>query len=186
MVQEPADETDDGGDGTCYSPDEVAAAIRNLPRTDMARIVQAAKYFGGSGFEDLYQEAVARAIEGRRRCRRDTTIVAFICGVMKSLVSQEREAEKAGLRPISVGDVSTAVVVQDEPLELLISRERVKRMEELIADDEQLQFLVEGICDGLVGEDLQQLLGVDAKGLATLRRKLKRRLSSSHSGRTAS
>ena len=156
----------------------------------MGRIVLAAKYFGGSDFEELYQEAITRALEGHRTCRRGVSVVAFICGVMKSLVSQEREAVKAGMRAVAVGEDALPEVdvnaVQDSPLDRLIERERHEESQQLIADDEQLQLLVEGICDDLRGQELEELLGVDAKGLAAARKRLKRRLSSRSSGGTAS
>lgn len=47
---------------------------------------------------------------------------------------------------------------------------------QLIEDDEQLQLLLEGICDQMRGDQLEDLLGVDTQGLATARRRLKRRL----------
>ncbi|MBU1257561.1 MAG: hypothetical protein KJ549_03545, partial [Alphaproteobacteria bacterium] len=46
----------------------------------------------------------------------------------------------------------------------------------LIDGDEQLQLLVEGICDKMRGEELQKLLDVDVKGLDTVRKRLRRRL----------
>jgi hypothetical protein len=45
--------------------------------------------------------------------------------------------------------------------------------------DEQLQFLIEGIYDQMRGAKLQELLGVDAKGLATVYKRLSRLLTRS-------
>jgi len=46
-----------------------------------------------------------------------------------------------------------------------------------IADDDELQLLVEGLFDGLSGKDLEDLLGTDTKGLAACRKRLARRLA---------
>ena len=44
------------------------------------------------------------------------------------------------------------------------------------AGDEQLQLLIEGIGEHMRGAELQDLLGVDEKGLAAVRKRLKRLL----------
>jgi DNA-directed RNA polymerase specialized sigma24 family protein len=81
---------------------EVHDSIATISEADMARLVSAAQAFSwlcGIDAEDLLQEALTRALEGTRTCERDTAFVPFICGVMKSFVSQENEARKAGFRP---------------------------------------------------------------------------------------
>jgi hypothetical protein len=44
----------------------------------------------------------------------------------------------------------------------------------LFADDEEMRFLLEGVCEGLRGSELSEFVGVDAARLATLRRRLAR------------
>ena len=55
-------------------------------------------------------------------------------------------------------------------------------IENLIADDEELQMLVEGLCDRMRGGQLEELLDVDAKGLATIRKRLRRKLQAAFPG----
>jgi len=55
-------------------------------------------------------------------------------------------------------------------------------IESLIADDEELQILVEGICDHMRGRQLEELLNVDAKGLAAIRKRLRRKLQTALPG----
>lgn len=62
----------------------------------------------------------------------------------------------------------------------------LKEIEEMVADDDELALLVEGVCDGMQGQDLQDLLGVDAKGLAAVRKRLKRKLNAKYPERKAS
>jgi len=93
------------GAGPRYTVDEVRSAIAMLSDADLARLQQAAKVFSGiSGImeDDLIQESYTRALEGRRTCDRSVGIIAFLCGVMKSIASQESEARKAGMRPVTV------------------------------------------------------------------------------------
>jgi hypothetical protein len=56
----------------------------------------------------------------------------------------------------------------------------------MVAGDEQLQLLIEGIYDNMRGAELQELLGVDEKGLAALRKKLRRLLLAAFPGGIAS
>lgn len=43
--------------------------------------------------------------------------------------------------------------------------------------DDQLELLAEGLFDGLRGKELEELLGVDTKGLAAIKRRLARRIT---------
>ncbi len=47
-------------------------------------------------------------------------------------------------------------------------------LDALFAGDEEMRFLLEGVCEGLRGSELSEFVGVDAARLATLRRRLAR------------
>ena len=84
---------------------EIRDSVDLLTKPDLARLDLAAQGFSslcGLDPEDLLQEALTRALEGRRTCKRGTPFVPFICGVMKSLASEEIEARKDGRRPVTV------------------------------------------------------------------------------------
>jgi DNA-directed RNA polymerase specialized sigma24 family protein len=167
---------------------EIHESIECLSDADMARLVAAARGISRlSGIEpkDLLQEAFTRALEGRRTCERGTLLVPFICGVMKSLVSQENEARKDGLRPASLtrnGKPVDPDGPSDDPSPERVAicaidgRAELAEIEIGAAGDEQLQLLIEGIWDRMRGTDLQELLGVDEKGLAAVRKRLRRLL----------
>ncbi len=126
---------------------EIHDSINAISDADMARLVSAAQGFSrlcGIDPEDLLQEAFTRALEGRRTCERGTALVPFICGVMKSFVSQENEARKDGFRP-------TVILRKGEPI-----------------------------------VELQDLLGVDEKGLAAVRKRLRRLLQEARASEFAS
>jgi len=68
------------------------------------------------------------------------------------------------------------------PHDIPLSRQAVAVLRDITAGaegDEQLQFLIEGIYDQMRGAKLQELLGVDAKGLATVYKRLSRLLTRS-------
>ncbi len=113
------------------------------------------------------------------------TGLAFICGVMRSLASQENEARKEGFRPVVVmrdGEPVLPDVASDAPsperatISAIDHKPLLDEISATAAGDEQLQLLIEGICEQMRGAELQDLLGVDEKGLAAVRKRLKRLL----------
>src|SRR5262245_60084047 len=98
--QHPMDEAGDAEpqpDGDRLSTAEVHDSVDAISDGDMARLIAAANGFSrlcGIEGDDLLQEAFTRALDGRRTCARDVPLVDFICGVMRSFVSQENEARK--------------------------------------------------------------------------------------------
>jgi DNA-directed RNA polymerase specialized sigma24 family protein len=173
-------------DGARLSVAEVHDLVDALSKPDTARLMAAARGFSrlcGVDAEDLLQEALTRALEGRRTCGRGTALVPFICGIMKSFVSQENEARKEGFRPTVVLRNGEAIVpdtpaADPSPEQATISaiddRTVLAEIDVGAAGDEKLQLLIEGVYDGMRGAELGELLGVDEKGLATVRRRLRR------------
>jgi DNA-directed RNA polymerase specialized sigma24 family protein len=197
-MQVEADEMGSADDGDRFTVVEMRDSIENLSDGDVARLVAGAKSFCrlcGVSADDLLQEAYTRALEGSRTCSRSTEVVAFLCGVMKSLASQEIEARKNGFRPVAVmrkgepvlPDVAAdSVSPEQSAVSAVDDRGALARIDELVADDEQLQFLLEGIDDEMRGAELQKLLETDEKGLAALRKKLRRLLQGAFPDRIAS
>lgn len=178
-------------DGDRIPVTEIRDSLDSLTKADLARLDLAARGFSslcGLDADDLLHEALSRALEGRRTCKRGTPIIPFICGVMESLASQEIEARKSGNRPVTLlrnGEpvLPDAPALTPTPEQSAISAIDDRPVLAAIAagaeGDEQLQLLIEGIYDGMRGVNLQELLGVDAKGLATLYKRLSRLLNRS-------
>lgn len=182
-----SDTQDPDADGEDHlSVTEFEAAFVALSQVDRIRLRKIALYFenrGGGEAEELLQEALARALEGRRRCPRKVTIVQFIGGIVSSLSSEASETRKKGLGPVPASDTVFAAAPHDGPSP---EREVVSRLDgvatlakihEAIAGDDQLELLVEGIYDGMKGRDLEELLEVDTKELATVQKRLRRKLA---------
>lgn len=132
--------------------------------------------------EDLLHGAVLRAYD-TRSCGVDVPVIAFLAGIMRSMVSQTVKAADARARvegfwsetreatnrtSEDVGGTMPAVASPMMDAEASLAR--------AVAGDDQLARLVDALADGLFGGRLAARLGVDAKGLATLKRRLARRL----------
>ena len=194
---------DEGDDADRCTPEEIKAAFAGLSKADMGRLIEMSEYLAKrcrlSG-NDLLHEAFCRALEGRRQCGRGTSIVGFLWGVMRSLASEEVEAIKGNRRPVLASELVRdgdrdagqdlltvgAAHGDDAMVSRIDDRAVLEKIEALVSGDEQLAMLVEGLKDNLRGEALQELLGVDVKGLAALRKRLKRSLTSIDPERIAS
>ena len=189
------------GEEERYSADQICELIEAMGDADLDAVKKASWHFAGrTGMEpeDLQQEAFMRAIDSRT-CKVGIDIAAFICGIMKSIVSDGPRARKkarlkaeASGRPVQlvgvelefVGDYdrlggleADTVSPEDAALSATIVTRELERAMNCISDDDKLLMLVMGIDDGLVGEDLEDLLDTDTKGLAALRKRLGRRLA---------
>lgn len=182
-----SDTQDPDADGEDHlSITEFEAAFVALPRVDRIRLDRIALVFegrGGGEAMELLQEAIARALEGRRRCPKGVGIVQFIGGIVSSLASEASESRKKGLGSVPVGDGVVEAAADDGPSP---EREVVSRIDggailakvqRAVAGDEELELLVEGIYDGLKGKDLEELLGIDKRKLATVQKRLQRKLA---------
>jgi DNA-directed RNA polymerase specialized sigma24 family protein len=194
---EPKAEVDD----LRYTPEQVSELVDGMSDADANAVAMASRHFAaraGMEAEDLQQEAFVRALESRS-CRVGVDIVAFICGIMKSIASdmprarkkarQRAEARGEPVRPIGVeiafvadyealgGLVADALSPEDEALSTVFHSRELDRAMACIADDDDLHLLVEGMYDGMTGKALEELLSTDTKGLAAIRKRLGRRVT---------
>lgn len=187
---------DDGNPEPRFTVAEIRSAIGSLTDADLGRLNRAARAFSAIcrlPADDLIQEAYARVLEGKRTCGRSTGIVAFLCGVMKSISSHEAEARQSGQRPGPVlrngqpvvPDIkANAVSPEDMAASAIDDRPQLLRISEAVKGDEKLELLLEGILDNWRGADLRDLLDVDDRELAALRKRLSRRLADASAERT--
>lgn len=169
------------------SVEEVRVMLCQLSPIEATKIVQAARWFSsrcGIPADDLRQEALLRLLSGGRHVRRNARFAREVGAIIKSIAWSEIEAIRNGLRelrPVPDGVSGPDLVDPSPSPEALVlsacdDGQMLAAIGHLIEDDEQLQWLVEGICDNMQGEALEELLGVDVNGLAAARRRLKRRL----------
>jgi DNA-directed RNA polymerase specialized sigma24 family protein len=175
------------------STDEVRDALRAMSPAQAAKIEAIARWFSykcSVPAEDLRQEAFMRLLSGSRRFPRGAEPAVIVSGTIRSLASEEIDAIRAGRREVLPPPGSRDGVDLPDPApspERLLGSSRddarvLAAIERLIADDEELQMLVEGLCDRMRGGQLEELLDVDAKGLATIRKRLRRKLQAAFPG----
>jgi DNA-directed RNA polymerase specialized sigma24 family protein len=169
---------------------EVKRSISALAAADWLRLHKIARALcrdASFGAEDLLQEAFWRALDGTRQCARSVNILDFLAGVMRSIASDWRKARKR--RPemslvTHTGALQEVVVqVRDtRPVadEWLASSQEVARIRmailDLFADDGVAQRLVEGLMDGVTGEELRSLAELSQTQFASKRRLIRRRI----------
>lgn len=169
---------------------EIRAAIEALPPAGWLRLHKIARALcRHAGFEpgDLLQEAFHRALDGARRCPRDVDIHHFLAGVMRSIASDWCKARRRWQRVQLVAPAAMleAVMLQARDLrpgpdDQLASEEEAARLvaalRALFADDAIAQRLLDGMLEGLEGQALRALTGLDETEFASKRRLIRRRI----------
>lgn len=178
------------------SRDEIAAAIRDLTPAAALRLRKTARRyaFGAPFAEDaLLHEAFVRALVGLRNCPVTVDVVRFLAEAIRSIADSERQKLERR-REIPLPDHGAPTPQIPEPAdpspnpeeELLGEEEATQGRAELIAlfgDDVVAQTLVEGIMDGVRGEDLRALTDLDQKGYESKRRLIRRRIEKRRGGK---
>jgi DNA-directed RNA polymerase specialized sigma24 family protein len=161
----------------------VRAAIESLSPADTIRLRRASLYFAKGPWtaEELRQEALFRAFMGQRKCPKDIGIVQFLVGAMKSIISSEaKSAARAMTRQLeAVGDFNPTDA-DSGPEFALLEQEKLDRIRTktlaLFDDDSSERIILEGIMEGLEGNELCELAGINSDQLATKRKFIRRRI----------
>jgi DNA-directed RNA polymerase specialized sigma24 family protein len=169
---------------------EVKRAIAVLAPAGWLRLHKAARALCRNAHfdaEDLLQEAFERALEGSRQCSRTLDIVLFLVGVMRSIASDWRKARRRRPEMSLVSPTGSlqevAIKVRDErlgPDEWLASAQEANCLRQtifaLFADDGVAQRMLEGIMDGIAGEELRSLTQLNQTQFESKRRLIRRRI----------
>jgi DNA-directed RNA polymerase specialized sigma24 family protein len=181
------------GDGspTHLSPEEMHDAISSLSDADRIRLIKISQLFsqvGGYAPNDLRQEAYARALTGRRPCPRRLNVVFYLGQVMRSLASTHaRSAAGAPAFESLVAEDGTDFNTRDgtpNAEEAIMHTQEMARMRqaliELFASDLEARTIVEGDMEGIKGEELRELVGLDAKDFASKRKSIRRTIEKAY------
>lgn len=177
------------GPAATRSRDEIATAIRALTPADNVRLNKIAhRYAAHRPIEarDLLQEAFCRALDSRV-CPAHVDIVRFLAEIMRSVAHGEAEKveNRLVLVPIAMtgGPQEAALTVADPAAsaeDSLIDRQQLavirRDLLALFDDDAQARDIVEGIMEGLTGQELRELTDLDQTGYDSKRRLIRRRI----------
>ena len=167
-------------------PAEVAEILAGLSAEEWQVLHRSASLLSNRVYlpgADILQEACLRMLLGNRRCQRHLPFPRSVARIMRSLVSAELEALEGGRRPLIVPPEMIDQWADEtlSPARLIVERQTdvvmLERLMALIEDDPKLVALAEAVGDELHGGALRQHLGVTRKELATLKRRLRRRLA---------
>ena len=169
---------------------EVKRAISALAPPSWLRLHKAARALCRNAHfdaEDLLQEAFERALDGSRQCSRTLDIVHFLVGVMRSIASDWRKARRRRPEMSLVSPTGTlqevVIKVRDQrPAadEWLASTQEATCLRQaildLFADDDVARRMLEGIMDGIAGEELRSLTQLSQTQFESKRRFIRRRI----------
>lgn len=171
-----------------YGVEGALEAFRKLSGRDKANLIRLTDVLAGRGnlasAEELWNEAYVRIAEGKRRWPKGQAFPYFMAGVLRSLATDRMFLTDARQIHRLEGGYS---VVPDEGLSNIADDCRetdtrrkaltecvFRELETHFADDDEMQLLLIGIQDRLIGKKLQEAVGVDATRLEALRTRLNR------------
>lgn len=166
--------------------DDVASEIHKLSDADWGRLRATATAFARGRpieAEDLLQESFRRALDGSRNCPSDVSVVRFLAEAMRSIAHSE--LEKANRRPLltAIGSHGDELDLVDPPDQRSDSEQQlaVKEMKAallaLFEGDDVAQVMLEGIMEGMEGEELRDLTGLNPVEFNSKRRLIRRRIN---------
>ena len=171
------------------TPDEIDRAIQDLSDADWTRLGRVAKRYARNGLiepDDLLQEAFRRALDGRRNCPVHVHPVKFLAEAMRSIADGESEKIESYPRLVPIANHGGHETGVDPPDPALDPEQRAGSVDEeavikarllsAFEDDEIAQVIVEGIMEGIEGEELRELTDLDKTAYQSKRRLIRRRI----------
>ncbi|WFU79939.1 hypothetical protein QA645_36475 [Bradyrhizobium sp. CIAT3101] len=167
---------------------EVTERLAHLSDADLLRIRRASQYlcYGGARpADELRQEAFRRALDGTRKCRCNLGIVQFLIGAMRSIASSDRktQSKRPALSVVSRVGEGAALEIRDprlSPEDLALKQEMtavIRNAVRLLFEGDVVgQTLVDGLMEGMEGQELRELVGLDEVAFASKRRSVRRRI----------
>jgi len=174
------------------SLNEVAELIRSLTAADLSRLRLIANHYArGRGIEpqDLLQEAYCRALAGDRPCPQGVHIIGFLGGVMRSVASGELDKLRRRPKLVAIARHGGEPLHSPDPIdptpnaeEAHIGEEEKARIIKLFDSDIEGQTIVEGMMEGIEGQELRELTGLDQTAYDSKRRFVRRTINKADKG----
>lgn len=163
---------------------EINVALGGIGEAELFRLERyAAKwcYFLNCEPEDLVQEAFARLLD-KRRWPRNIETMAVLIQTIRSVASQWYKRQPTAPDRELVSEDGEHLVPESQqekrdPERTLVGKQDLREAFSLFDDDPEAQTVVEGISVGLEGTELCELADISVEELATVRRRIIRRLA---------
>ncbi len=178
---------------------ELSETLERLSKADWIRLNRIATSFAhicGVSKEDLLQEAIIRALDGKRLCPCDVNVVRFLGETMRSIASSDAKAHKRhpeislqtpkqengsdyliDLKDSKQPTIEDSVIAK---IDLAKAKEIVPKLFE--SDPEKVQLLVMGVLDEMDTEELQEFSGLQGTEYSSARKLFRRRIEKAFPG----
>jgi DNA-directed RNA polymerase specialized sigma24 family protein len=186
-------EIDDGAESDSLTRDELSEALGTLGRLELKRLKAAAAVIShGTGLD--VDEVVSDAIDAAlttRECPRGLPIVAFLIQTIRSRVSNHRKKMRTSVVAMRVPaghldgngmpevvdpspNAETALIEREAEGRSASDPEMVRKINDALGDDYEAQLCLAGWADGMKGQALRDLIGVDQKTLDYIAKRIRR------------
>jgi len=126
---------------------------------------------GGIEWSDLFHEALARVLEGKRRKPENVEMVPFVAEVMRSIRNEHwRRAQR------EVPGAMDTIVSQENPERRLAAAQALAALDRLFADDKLALQIMAGLGVGLTPEEIRQRYGMTPTEYDSVRKRMRRKL----------
>ena len=150
------------------------------------RLLNAARYYSvGLSVDpgDLVGEAYLKAISGDRKCPAHVEVRTFLRRAIQSLAHGARQTSRRA-RLVSLADDSIRFDAEpvidstaDDRIERQIAEDQQRRVQALFMDDDDAYPVVQLMFKGYRGNDICRRAGLTPHQLATVRRRIRRRIA---------
>jgi RNA polymerase sigma factor (sigma-70 family) len=173
------------------SKDEVAAALSNLSDADLLRIENFARYRSYGlpwiDWQDLFQEAVERALSGSRAWPKTVPFLAFLRETMRSIAHEELrhrlEGPVRGISDLPVGEsesmpreVLNAPDPTPGPERQIAAAQALNTILAQFADDESALAVLRGLAEGSSPDEICRAANLTRTKYQSTQRRIRRRL----------
>lgn len=175
---------------TLLSTADLRAAFEAFGKVEIHRLKKAARFLGWrcrTDGDELLGEAVERALDGRRKCKKELDPLVFLVGAMKSIASEINKRRKQS--PVQLGMAESSSPTQDllpddtSPENAIALKENqdhavrmVAKLEALFADDDKAQIILMGKMDELTVEEIREIGGMNMTTYASACRRMRRKI----------
>ncbi len=161
---------------------QVRATLETIdiaPGSRLARYAAYRAFTADIEVDDLLQEGICRTMASRN-CPSHVPMEHFLMGVMRSIASkviERRERARDALFQYARAYPDNCFAA-DEKFAFDERADLCRRsIEKVVAGQKTVEAIIDGIGEGLCGEALADFAGIDHSELATVRRKIKRRVA---------